>query len=295
MGVSAIFSILVTSASALVCPPQRSFLAEGLDLIAKTHVTDNIEFYNAADFAEAKHMDVKDLERRYDASITFACDHDWAQAQVIVRSDVIIAPLHAFYKDDKCGEKHPLNKCGVIYKGQGKDEIFYIDKVLHEGKCPKGGKIPGTEDFVIFKMRKKLPETVKPYAVPKPGEELKLGQVIRVVGQSGDFNPTQAKIFRDQMKGFADCAAITRDPTYASNMVQTNCPGSHGCSACGIFKTSDQPVLIGIMIAELNPDEKCLNGAPAGRDGKFVKNCRGTAILPFEGDLLKTLRSIPAR
>jgi hypothetical protein len=277
---------------AVVCQPQHPLVTAGRDLVSKVAIIDGIDFVEAAEYARRKNLSTKEIEKRYDGSIVFGCASGSAQGQVVVDRDIIVVSNHLLFKDGDCNKPSDLKKCGVMYQGAGKDEIIRIKKIVHPGGCSSGDKLQNADDWSILQLEKKVPASVTPYALPKLGQELKVGDKLVDVGKSTRFNPRNlpGKLWTHP-KGFADCAAVDQDRAFAG-LIQTNCPSSPGCSGCGIFKEGDHPVLMGIVLGEMQLNERCRNAGETGTDGPFVKNCRGTIVVPLEGRLLRALMDI---
>ena len=269
---------------AVVCPPVNLQVSRGRDLIHKTGSYDDIRLEDAEAFAKRRGLSTQEVNRRYDASNTFGCETAWGQGQVVVNRDIVIVPAHTLYVDRDCSKPRPLNRCAFIYQGGVKDQLFAVDKVLNSGGCGAGMKLDDKDDWAIIRIKGKLPKSVKPYAIPKIGEEMKVGDSLVEVGRSDGFNPKNSPgQINTFPKGHAECAALYRSTDVYGGLMQTNCPSYAGCSGCAMLKDGEHPVFLGLLKATMMPTSTCLAGDAAGEEGPFKKNCRGTAAVVTDG------------
>ena len=281
--------------AAPICPPQKSVISDARALSKYTlHVNQvgDADRKIAGDFARGEPGQTRStIEARYSATGDFSCGIEhFGQGQLTIKNNIITTSAHTFFGGTECPLKPaPISKCKFTAMVRGKPQDYAIEQLVATGfKCTSDGqKLKPSQDWVIFKLKASVDNSVRPYAVIKDPSKIFEQKPIVVVSKSHDFNPTKKEFLRDAERHYSRCEI---QYVYGNSSkplaVESDCDTSGNSSGGSVLTPGPNPILLGVHSGAA---ESC--GTP-GRTGPYQRGCWAAVMTPIAGDFLTALTQV---
>lgn len=280
-----IFTALLYSLAIVAAPPIPAY--QTVDMFHQiVQVEEHDTRQTFEEYAKERRVPVSQIRAKFSGSGIVVCnDNTPISAQVTGSRNVISTAGHLFRDPDSCRDKDFSKGC--YFHTESTPNVKYeidLKSLRMEQSCVPGQR---SDDWAVLKLKRPVPNKVKPYKIP--AEDVELGpntEVVHVAAYSSDFERNGQRLSHVQH-------CLIRGADYMFNApVRTNCTTGKGSSGSGQFIEDNNEL---VMVA-INVHEKIGNRTKPKmgfNDGsQDVRKALYNGSVPLSGNFLTTIHEM---